>query len=376
MADKEAVAKSVKATDAEDSVHTKELQIIREEVDAGKEPTASVRELLRWFGAHRRRSGVVERVEAELETTGLRTDPDFTTAWIDAPVTFRKLASPEKSEMAPSKTPEDIEAAAEPVDDEELPEVSYLVRMLDAANREVVSVNPEDVIATAITLMMAHDFSQLAVMTGPRDLKGTISWKSIGSRLSQRNDLKTVADAMDKASEVLDTDSLFEATRAIIGREYVFVRSSVDKKITGIVTATDVSEQFQLLSEPFLLLGRIENQIRRIIQNTFDVETLRAACNDADPDRKAAVSKVSDLTFGEYQRILENEDNWKKLNFVACRKTFCNELDKVRQLRNEIMHFHPDTVEEGDFEQLRRFSRLLSQLERLSRQSETKNIAS
>jgi hypothetical protein len=46
--------------------------------------------LLRWFGARRRRSGVVERIEAELEAAGLQTVPHFTTTWIDAPVTFKK----------------------------------------------------------------------------------------------------------------------------------------------------------------------------------------------------------------------------------------------------------------------------------------------
>ena len=53
--------------------------------------------------------------------------------------------------------------------------------------------------------------------------------------------------------------------------------------------------------------------------------------------------------------------------FVACRKTFCKELDEVRKLRNEIMHFHPDVIEDGDFEQLRRFSRLLEQLDQLAK---------
>ena len=47
-------------------------------------------------------------------------------------------------------------------------------------------------------------------------------------------------------------------------------------------------------------------------------------------------------------------------------QTFCKELDEVRKLRNEIMHFHPDVIEDGDFEQLRRFSRLLEQLDRLA----------
>jgi 5-hydroxyisourate hydrolase-like protein (transthyretin family) len=120
------------------------------------------------------------------------------------------------------------------------------------------------------------------------------------------------------------------------------------------------------LSEPFLLLARIENQIRRLIQDVFDIDTLRAACDERDSDRKAKVTRASQLTFGEYQRIFENEDNWTKLGFVACRKTFCEQLDEVRKLRNEIMHFHPDVIEEGDFEQLRRFLRLIEQLSQLA----------
>ncbi|MDP2355084.1 MAG: CBS domain-containing protein [Beijerinckiaceae bacterium] len=354
--------------DADDQSALSELEQIKQDVVDGKEPTRSVRELLRWFGAYRRRAGVVERVNAELEAVGLRTDPHFTTVWVDAPVTFRLIeeaapfdaAAPLPVTDAPSDPPADrgiIDA---------LPDTAHLVRMLEAANRKVISVNPQDPIETAITLMLAHDYSQLAVMTGPRELKGAISWKSIGSRLSQRNELKQVLDAMEVAAEVRDSDSLFEATKTIIQQDYVFVRAN-DRTITGIVTATDLSEQFQGLSEPFLLLGRIENQIRRMIQNAFDVGTLRDACDERDPDRKATLTQVSQLTFGEYQHILEKEANWAKFGFVACRKTFCKELDEVRKLRNEIMHFHPDVIEGRDFEQLRRFSRLLEQLEKLSK---------
>lgn len=337
-----------------------EFEEVKSDVVEGREPSRSVRELLRWFGARRRRAGVVERIEAELEAAGLRTDPHFTTTWIDAPVIFRKR---EAAVPTPEAAPV---VAAEPAKPADVADMTHLVRMLEAANREVISVNLQDPIERAVTLMLAYDFSQLAVMTGPRDLKGAISWKSIGSRLSQRNELKQVSDAMEQAAEVSDEDSLFEVTKTVIQREYVFVRASADRRITGIVTATDLSEQFQGLSEPFLLLGRIENQIRRLIQDVFDVETLRAACDDNDPERKAAVTKASQLTFGEYQRIFEREDNWALLDFVACRKTFCKELDEVRKLRNEIMHFHPDVIEDGDFEQLRRFSRLLERLDQLA----------
>lgn len=345
-----------------------EFEEVKNDVAQGQEPSRSVRELLRWFGAQRRRGGVVERIEAELEAAGLTTEPHFMTTWIDAPILFkRRDTAPASSESARPKADgmdADPVEGAKSVDDGAM---VHLVRMLEAANREVRSVNPQEPIERAITLMLAYDFSQLAVMTGPRELKGAISWKSIGSRLSQRNELKYVSDAMEQAAEVSDADSLFEVTKTIIRRDYVFVRSSADKKITGIVTATDLSQQFQGLSEPFLLLGRIEHQIRKLIGDVFNVETLRAACDDKDPDRKSAVTKASQLMFGEYLRIFEQEDNWNKLGFVACRTTFCKELDEVRKLRNEIMHFHPDVIEDGDFEQLHRFSRLLEQLDQLSR---------
>lgn len=364
----EEAARVVPVSEAVEADQTiSEFEEVKQDVEAGKEPKASVRELLRWFGVKRRRSGVVERIEAELENAGIRTDPHFTTTWIDSPVTFRKAATLAlEAEAAPVAAEGTVGTDGEEPKDGAQSDMTHLVRMLEAANREVIRVNPQDPIEKAVTLMLAHDFSQLAVMTGPRDLKGTISWKSIGSRLSQRTELKNVSDAMERASEVLDTDSLFHATRTIIQREYVFVRSSTDRKITGIVTATDLSEQFQALSEPFLLLGRIEHQIRRLIEGVFDVDTLRDACDENDPERKTNLTKVSQLTFGEYQRILENEENWDKLGFVACRKTFCKELDEVRKLRNEIMHFHPDVIEDGDIEPLHRLSRLLERLDQLA----------
>lgn len=342
-----------------DSNYIAEFEEIKLEVAEGKEPTRSVRELLRWFGARRRRSGAVERIEAELEAAGIQTEPHFTTTWIDAPVIFKK-----KKILETASAGEVTSAAAISVI-EELPDVTHLVRMLEAANRDVLFVNPQDPIEKAITLMLAYDFSQLAVMTGPRDLKGAISWKSIGSRLSQQRALTLVSDAMEPASKVTDRESLFEATKVIIRHEYAFVESSLDKRITGIVTATDLSEQFQGLSEPFLLLARIENQIRRMIQRVFDIETLRSVMADTDADRRAKLSRVSELSIGDYIRLFEQEQHWAKLGFVADRKTFCAELEKVRKLRNEIMHFHLDVVGDEDSDQLRRFSRLLDQLVRL-----------
>lgn len=245
-------------------------------------------------------------------------------------------------------------------------EAIQLIRMLKAANSGVLAVNPQDGLDLAVTLMLANDYSQLPVMNGPRDLKGVVSWKSIGGRLVQGNTLLNVADAMEAGVIVKETDSLFEVTSLIISNDFVFVASAPDNRIIGIVTATDLSEQFQTLSEPFLLIGQIENQIRNLMHDLFDLETLRAACNESDPTRKDRVNGVADLNFGEYIRILQNEANWAKLSFVADRVTFIKEMDKVREIRNDVMHFDPDGIEEEQFLQLKKFSKFLTRLERLA----------
>jgi predicted transcriptional regulator len=344
-----------------------QIEEIKEDVKNGKEPKTTVRELLRWFGAQRRRTNIVETIESELREAGLSTTPDFTSAWIDAEISFTKLETRADGAGAGKKSRgSDADIGPNDTQPVESREATQLISRLEAANQGVISVNPQDLLEKAVTLMLAHDYSQLPVMTNERELKGVISWKSIGSRLTQRNSLKEVKDAVEEAAELPETTSLFEATKQIIQNGFIFVRSSKDKRITGIVTATDLSEQFQRLSEPFLLLGQIENQIRNLIHGVFDLDTLRESGNDNDPDRKSRIESASDLTFGEYIRLLEKEENWNKIGFVADRKTFCYEMNEVRQIRNDVMHFDPDGIEDSQFEQLRRFSRLLIQLARLS----------
>jgi hypothetical protein len=84
-----------------------------------------------------------------------------------------------------------------------------------------------------------------------------------------------------------------------------------DKRIVGIVTSSDLSAQFQALTEPFLLLSEVENDLRRIIQSKYQPEDLQTAKDPADTSR--TIASVHDMNFGEYIRLLENGEQWKKL---------------------------------------------------------------
>src|SRR5205814_5319927 len=100
-------------------------------------------------------------------------------------------------------------------------------------------------------------------------------------------------EAMEPHAEISADASLFTAIPLIVQHQYVLVRGP-DQRIVGIVTTSDLSLQFQQLAEPFLLLGEIENHIRRMIGPHFGPQELAAVRDPGDGERK--IESVADLT--------------------------------------------------------------------------------
>ena len=207
--------------------------------------------------------------------------------------------------------------------------------------------------------MLTNDFSQIPVMSGTRDVKGIVSWKTIGSRLALQKPCAVARDCMEPAQVISSEESLFSAISAIAAHDYVMIRGT-DQQITGIITASDFNEQFRKLAEPFLLVGEIENGVRRMLHGKFSVTELKAAKFPDDNGRE--VEGVADLTFGEYLRLIESEKQWKKLKLEIDRVEFIKRLDKIREIRNDVMHFDPDGLEENDLITLREFAQFLKRL--------------
>jgi predicted transcriptional regulator len=243
---------------------------------------------------------------------------------------------------------------------EEFADPTFRINKLIAADQELTHVAPNQAVRVAVTLMLAHDYSQLPVMTSPRDVKGIISWTSIGSRLAVGKNGKCVQDLMEREyHEVFADSSFFQAVRTIVRHQYVLVRGS-DDRIVGIVTATDLSLQFQQLSEPFLRLAEIESHIRRLLNNNFSSEELASLRDHLNPARE--ISGVADLTFGDYVHLLESNDRWQKLELPIDRAVFRSELDKVREIRNDVMHFDPVGIDAESLKRLQSFSQFLRRL--------------
>lgn len=330
----------------------------------------SVRLFIAWFGAERRGSSVVWTIRQYLEEAKLRTIPDFDSVYIDSKIRFAIVEAEveaKSSEVIPSKeaqcdAPAPCESQAELIAGA-ISDPAFRIGRLASANTKPLSVTPDSTLSQAVTLMLRHDFSQLPVMTNDRDVKGIVSWESIGSRLALGRKIAFVRECMKAHHEVFSNDSLFRVIAQIVEHSYVLVRGE-DRTITGIVTTTDLSLQFQQLSEPFLLLSEIENHVRLLIDGRFTADELALAKDSADADRK--IASVADLTFGEYIRLLENPASWEKTGLSVDRAIFIRELDQVRRIRNDVMHFDPDGITDDDHQLLLYFVQFLHELRSIS----------
>ncbi len=103
--------------------------------------------------------------------------------------------------------------------------------------------------------------------------------------------------------------------------------------------------------------------IQHSISSRFEPAELAAA---QDPSAGArTIETAADLTFGEYKRLLEDPGGWSRLGLRIDRVAFVGLLDKVREIRNDVMHFDPDGIPDGDLEVLRDFARFLRILQAL-----------
>jgi CBS domain-containing protein len=242
---------------------------------------------------------------------------------------------------------------------------TYRIGKLDAANRPPRSVYADAPLNEAITIMLRNDFSQLPVMQGEREVKGLISWKSIAAKTGLGRQCSQVRDCMSPHVEVVSDDaSLFQVIGLVIRQECVLVRDKTTRKISGIITASDLSETFHQLGRPFLLLGEIENLIRALIDGKFNCDELCQVRNPVDGAR--AVEDVSDLTFGEYVRLIQDPNRWNRLGLAIDRGTFVRDLGNVNTIRNDVMHFDPDGISPDDLEELRKTANFLQELRAIS----------
>lgn len=294
-----------------------ELRRLRQDADAGTPHTLSVREFVALWGARGRDARLIEIIETDLSNHGLVTVPDFRLVTLEDQVTVG-LSADAATSPSPAAEPDTVgtpltEATettriietTEPSKMRQRPERGLVVGNLPSASLGVESVKPAATIEQAITTMLLHDYSQLAVMTGQRNLSGAVTWKSIAKARHQKRDAPLSA-AVIPAMEVSYAEDLIDALPKITAHGFVFVRGP-HNTVSGIVTASDVVQTYGVMTSPFFIIGEIDQTLRWILEDAIDIERVQTLC-DADGTRQ--IDGFSRLTMGDYQRVLENPEAW------------------------------------------------------------------
>lgn len=312
-------------------------------------PTRRITEL---YGVSRRGWKVVERVNSWLEKHELIMEPNFEIANFYGYVKIspkpkigikNKLKKPKYTDVIPRLG---IIKSSELENNEK-------------SKHELVSVSKEESINKATSLMLLNNYSQLPILSSKREVYGIISWKSIGKALSLGKKCKKVIDCYEPV-EILKYDApLFDAVKIILNKEVVLVKN-LKNEISGIVTSADIAEQFLILSEPFLLVEQIENFIRILLNEKLTYDDISKVLDLEKYEKE--INHISDLTFGHYVRIIENETLFSKLGINVNRIILLKKLVEVNKIRNEIMHFNPEAMEESDLIILRKTQSFLQQI--------------
>jgi CBS domain-containing protein len=234
---------------------------------------------------------------------------------------------------------------------------TFCIGRIPSANVPPKFLRPNQTVAEALTILLQDNSSRIPVISGGRDVKCVVSWGWICMRLAQGAKAAElqVHECKDKP-QIVDADTpLHEATEQIKKHGYVLVRGPT-KNISGIVTESDLFEEVR----EFLVLGEIEDGVRRLIGRAgFREQELREARDPSDTAR--SVKGASDLTFGEYIRLLERPESWSKLSLSIDRTYFVKELERIKSIRNDVMHFRG--IGEEQFDALRKFASFLKRLQ-------------
>jgi predicted transcriptional regulator len=252
--------------------------------------------------------------------------------------------------------------------------VGMLVSSTEGSSTEVVTI--DDTPKLARTLMITTGFDRLLVMDkrkppwGKQNVRGLISWKSLGKYASETN--TRVEDIMDRDPHFVgDTTDLSQVSDIIFRREHVVVHR--DSKIIGTVSVADYAAYLTKLTLPFYYLRQIELELRSILKNAGvdAVENPNSADLPAEKARECGneSKKLHELTLYELWSAAVDEKNWKKIGTTIDRVRFRKQLQETAELRNVLLHFRPPN--EGSADIIDKLKRMRKTIQVMGRQ--TKN---
>lgn len=337
-------------------------EVFQKIVDSKQSEKSSARSLLSLFGYSRRGYLVRQEINNALKEYSLKTEPYWADIWIDEEVTISPAEKTTGNSIAISKSVDTIKR----------------IKLLNEANEEPKFAKLDDKIEKATTSMQLHGYSQLPVSNNGHlqvhSIVGYISWKTIAIKNIHGKGGDFVRDYLERDICILPSDTpILKALEDIHKHGFILV-SNNKKRICGMITTTQMSSTYKTLTDKFLLIEQIERQVRAILNGKFTLGEI----NDIIKKEQGAqeVNSIDELTFGQYLRIIEGNENWEKLNLKFDKKIIIEKLTAVKNLRNDIMHFDPTDITPEQVNELSNVSDFLNSVITLSEEkNQNKDIA-
>lgn len=221
----------------------------------------------------------------------------------------------------------------------------------DIESSELVSVDTETTLISAIETMFENDYSQLGIER-EGEVVGMISYRSISRvltilrRLDIEKDLprRTVEIAIEDLEPVIKADEdlviLFDE---LAENPYVIVEVPNEDPLR-LITNYDLLHYLRSSIEPFLLIEDIERSIRDIFNAAFE-ENLDSELQEFFDEKEIRTpTSLTDCSFGHYPQFMAG--NWGRF------RDFFQEMDdgdfvnrlliEIGDIRNKIFHFRTE----------------------------------
>jgi signal-transduction protein with cAMP-binding, CBS, and nucleotidyltransferase domain len=206
------------------------------------------------------------------------------------------------------------------------------------------SLKESDSIATARSRMEIYNVSQLPVLVDKHPT-GVVTWQSLG-RAVLSNPAAALSDCIDfKFPKALLTSDLLASMPEIERHGYVIVTNE-NGTVSGIVTSSDLAEEFSKIVGPYLNLEQIESELRKIFDHLKGSGSLSDEMIETTlPKQGKTIGDVgAGIAFGDLINILLHKKVWPLLRCTHSNLVLREALTSAVVLRNNLMHFHPLTA--------------------------------
>ncbi|MGW5420204.1 CBS domain-containing protein [Streptomyces sp. NPDC003943] len=315
--------------------------------------TLPIRGLLSLWGFRIRDHASVPQIRLDLTNAGLNTVPDFAVGSLDDEVAVVPIVRDREAGAAVDDVDTGVEQdSADDLDDPVgmFPQAAMRVHDLPCAGR-VTSVTPDELLPIAMGKMVEHGYSQLPVIDASGTLHGVVTWASI-AHMHATGRTSCLTHAISSEYEVVNASAhLLPVLPVIRAHEFVLVRAA-DGRVSGIVTSADLAGEFGTVARPFFTLGEIERRLRRCLGRVYDEADIQKVHKNK--------RSVDEMVFGEYIRLLADEERWHKLGWPGVDKDqFVGLLRRVKDVRNTVMHFNAPSLRPEQLDLLDRFVSML-----------------